>query len=79
MGPTKYADLYAGKVSWDDPLVIKSMDDFGKFLRSLRAPKRGKPTLNYLHVLMPHGPWLYFPDGRVRAVGSPRRCAEKVP
>jgi glucose/mannose transport system substrate-binding protein len=32
LGPAKYADLYAGKVAWDDPLVIKSMDDFGTFL-----------------------------------------------
>jgi hypothetical protein len=51
---------------------IGRLDDFGKFLGKLRAPKRGVPTLNYLHVLMPHGPWLYFPDGRVRAVASPR-------
>jgi hypothetical protein len=51
---------------------ISRLEDFKKFLGKLRAPKRGVPTLNYLHVLMPHGPWLYFPDGRVRAVASPR-------
>jgi hypothetical protein len=51
---------------------IGRLQDFKKFLGSLRAPARGAPTLNYLHVLMPHGPWLYFPDGRVRAVASPR-------
>jgi Sulfatase len=56
---------------------ISRLDDFGKFLGSLRAPERGRPTLNYLHVLMPHGPWLYFPDGRVRAVGSPRAPGRK--
>jgi hypothetical protein len=26
---------------------------------------------------MPHGPWLYFPDGRVRAVASPRAPGRK--
>jgi hypothetical protein len=51
---------------------IGRLHDFGTFLGKLRAPRRGKPTLNYLHVLFPHGPWLYFPDGRVRAVASPR-------
>ena len=51
---------------------IGRLDDFGKFLGKLRAPGQGRPTLNYLHVLMPHGPWLYFPDGHVRAVASPR-------
>jgi hypothetical protein len=51
---------------------IGRLNDFGKFLGKLRPPQRGAPTLNYLHVLMPHGPWLYFPDGRVRAVASPR-------
>jgi hypothetical protein len=56
---------------------ISRLDDFGKFLASLRAPTRDKPTLNYLHVLMPHGPWLYFPDGRVRAVAQPRAPGRK--
>jgi hypothetical protein len=51
---------------------IGRLEDFKTFLGKLHAPKRGAPTLNYLHVLMPHGPWLYFPDGRVRAVASPR-------
>ena len=42
-------------------------------LRHVDSPATGdKPTLYFIHVLMPHGPWLYFPDGRVRAVSSPR-------
>ena len=32
LGPAKYADVYAGKISWDDPQVIKSIDDFGTFI-----------------------------------------------
>ena len=23
-----------------------------------------RPSLHFLHTLLPHGPWLYFPDGR---------------
>ncbi len=56
---------------------IGRLEDFKTFLGKLRAPRRSAPTLNYLHVLMPHGPWLYFPDGRVRAVASPRAPGRK--
>jgi hypothetical protein len=30
------------------------------------------PTLYFLHVLMPHGPWLYTQNGQLRAVENPR-------
>jgi hypothetical protein len=56
---------------------IGRLEDFKTFLGKLRAPRRGAPTLNYLHVLMPHGPWLYFPDGRLRAVAAPRAPGRK--
>jgi len=46
--------------------------DFNRFLHSLKAPAGRAPTLSFLHLLMPHGPWLYFPDGRVSAVAQPR-------
>jgi len=46
--------------------------DFNRFLRSLGPSAGGAPTLSLLHLLMPHGPWLYFPDGRVSAVSQPR-------
>jgi hypothetical protein len=55
---------------------IGRLHDFRTFLTSLHAPGR-MPTLNYLHVLMPHGPWLYFPDGRVRALAAPRAPGRK--
>jgi hypothetical protein len=42
--------------------------DFNRFVASFRAPGNGPPTLYFLHVLLPHAPWLYFPDGRIRAV-----------
>src|SRR5919198_2443795 len=50
---------------------IGRLRDFNRFLRSLRRPGP-VPDLDYLHVLFPHGPWLYFPDGRLRAVTVPR-------
>jgi hypothetical protein len=50
---------------------IGRLEDFNRFLASFHRP-RARPTLYFLHVLMPHGPWLYAPDGRVRAVAVPR-------
>jgi hypothetical protein len=50
---------------------IGRLRDFNRWLAGLRAPG-ATPALDYLHVLFPHGPWLYFPDGRVRAVTVPR-------
>ena len=49
---------------------IGRVRDFNRFVAAFRAPKT-MPTLYFLHFLMPHGPWLYAPDGRVRAVSSP--------
>jgi hypothetical protein len=50
---------------------IGRLRDFNRWLRKLRPPA-ATPSLDYLHVLFPHGPWLYFPDGRVRAVAVTR-------
>ena len=47
------------------------------FVDSLKPPVEGKPTLDFLHVLLPHGPWLYFPDGRASAVASRQRAGPK--
>ena len=44
--------------------------DFRRFVASFRKPGNGPPTLYFLHDLLPHTPWLYFPDGRARAVSS---------
>jgi hypothetical protein len=54
--------------------------DFNRLIASLRDPGKGPPTLYFLHVLLPHAPWLYLPDGRVRAVaktGAPGRTGER--
>ena len=52
---------------------IGRLQDFNRFIASFEAQgPRAAPTLYFLHVLMPHGPWLYTQNGKVRAVSSPR-------
>lgn len=36
---------------------------FADFLDDLKRPSR-RPTLSFLHILMPHAPWLALPDGQ---------------
>jgi hypothetical protein len=58
---------------------LSRVHDFKRFVASFRPPGTGRPTLYFLHVLLPHTPWLYFPDGRVRAVAktnAPGRTGE---
>jgi hypothetical protein len=50
-----------------ETFYLSRIRDFNRFVGALRRPA-GPPTLYYLHVLLPHTPWLYFPDGRARAV-----------
>src|SRR3954469_20211634 len=49
---------------------LSRLRDFNRFVASFKRPGNGPPTLYFLHELLPHTPWLYFPDGRVRAVTS---------
>src|SRR6266545_4847679 len=42
---------------------------FDRFVSSISAADR-QPTLYFLHVLLPHAPWRYLPDGRVYNAGS---------
>ena len=56
-----------------DTFYIGRVRDFNRFVAAFRAPKT-KPTLYFLHLLMPHGPWLYAPDGHVRAVAKTPRA-----
>jgi hypothetical protein len=58
---------------------LSRVRDFNRFVASFRAPGSGRPTLYFLHVLLPHAPWLYLPDGKVRAVAktnAPGRTGE---
>jgi Sulfatase len=43
--------------------------EVGAFVQSLGRAQR--PTLAFLHVLLPHHPWEYLPDGRRYAVNLP--------
>jgi Sulfatase len=45
--------------------------DFNRFVASFREPGNGPPTLYFIHVLLPHTPWLYLPNGHARAVTAP--------
>ena len=49
---------------------LSRVHDFNRFVASFRKPGPGRPTLYFAHILLPHTPWLYFPDGRARAVTS---------
>ena len=49
---------------------LSRVRDFNHFVGSFRKPAPGRPTLYFAHILLPHTPWLYFPDGRARAVTS---------
>ena len=42
-------------------LKANQPDRFQRFLAGLRP--RDKPTLNFLHLLLPHHPWRYLPSG----------------
>ena len=53
-----------------DTFYLGRVRDFRRFVASFRKPGNGPPTLYFLHDLLPHTPWLYFPDGRARAVSS---------
>jgi hypothetical protein len=59
---------------------LSRVRDFRRFVASFRAPGSGRPTLYFLHVLLPHAPWLYLPDGKVRALAktnAPGRIGER--
>ena len=53
-GPT----AYFGNLAQDQ---VRRVD---QFVSSINAEDR-QPTLYFLHVLLPHSPWKYLPDGRV--------------
>jgi hypothetical protein len=51
--------------------------EWKRFVRSIGSGGSRRPSLDFLHVLLPHGPWLYFPDGRVSGVAEPRAPGRK--
>ena len=39
----------------------------GAGVRRVRSGRSERPTLSFLHVLLPHHPWEYLPDGKIYA------------
>ncbi len=58
-GPT----AYFGNLKYDQ------VQRAAEFVSSISASDR-RPTLYFLHLLLPHAPWRYLPDGRVYNAGS---------
>ena len=57
---------------------IGRVQDFNRFLASFeRASRTTAPTLYFLHVLMPHGPWLYTPNGQRARGREPARAGPR--
>ena len=53
------------------------MEKFGEFLSELEDIDPA--SLNYLHFLMPHSPWMYLPDGRTYSQAEIRAFTGIVP
>jgi hypothetical protein len=56
------------------PAIIPNLkggraERFERFIRTIRASAR--PTLWMKHALLPHGPWVYLPDGRMSRPPGP--------
>jgi len=78
-GPSATASAGLPKVDFST-FYLSRVHDFNRFVASFRRPGSGPPTLYFIHVLLPHTPWLYFPDGRARAVtttNAPGRNGER--
>ena len=53
-----------GPTAYFDNLKYYQPDRVDTFVRSISSSDR-QPTLYFLHLLLPHAPWRYLPDGRV--------------
>jgi hypothetical protein len=42
---------------------LQAAEDPARMGRSSNDPEAGQPRLHFLHLLLPHTPWTYFPDG----------------
>ena len=64
------ASRWSGRSGKEKAFYAGRIRQFETFVDLLSPPVEGQPTLDFLHVLLPHGPWLYFPDGRASAVAA---------
>lgn len=55
----------------DTALLAHRAEVFDQFLDRIDSPTTARPAFYYLHILLPHVPWVYFPSGRV-CVADPR-------
>jgi len=55
-GPNWRDVVIKGKSSYDD-----RPEQFARFLEAIQPVE--KPQLNFIHILLPHGPWCYLPNG----------------
>jgi hypothetical protein len=72
-GPT--AQQKPGPTAYFDSLKQDQVARVDDFLSSIRADDP-QPTLYFLHLLLPHAPWKYLPDGRTYAgsdLGNPAK------
>jgi hypothetical protein len=56
------------------PAIVRNLkrgraERFERFIRTIRASRR--PTLWVKHALLPHGPWVYLPSGRLTRPRGP--------
>ncbi len=42
-------------------IALQQTENFNKWLAQIRPA--AVPTFNYIHLLLPHQPWIYYPDG----------------
>ena len=70
--PRKLAnDLPSVSQSWQD-FLHAGRDEPARFDRFLKTlPSSTRPTLSYLHLLLPHSPWQYLPSGERYSVRYP--------
>jgi len=53
------------------------VEKLGWFLSELESIE--STSLNYLHMLIPHSPWMYLPDGRIYSYGEQRSFTGTLP
>jgi len=71
--PSSYSDRaeFSLRERFDEKLTAQRAGLFGQFLRNLSVPPGSRPPFNFLHLLLPHQPWSYLPDGRKHGAPLP--------
>ena len=56
---------------FDEEIETDRAGRFDQFLHGLSTPSGSRPSFNFLHLLLPHQPWSYLPDGRLHGAPLP--------